>query len=200
MSSSFWLFALIGLYVGVIPVALGLLWYPLVARLGRTGLDALLALTIGLLAFLLVDAVHEGFEAAASMAGSYQGHALFVAGAGAAYLALETFGSWLKARQTRVPGVADNGAVLALLVAVGIGLHNFGEGLAIGAAFALGQAALGTLLILGFMLHNTTEGLAIVAPIAQLAPVTGPARQTRPHRRCPDDRWAPGSAGSPTRR
>jgi zinc transporter ZupT len=56
---------------------------------------------------------------------------------------------------------------MALLVAVGIGLHNFGEGLAIGAAFALGQAALGSLLIIGFALHNTTEGLAIVAPLAR---------------------------------
>ncbi len=62
------------------------------------------------------------------------------------------------------------GAVLALLIAVGIGLHNFGEGLAIGAAFALGEAALGTLLIIGFTLHNTTEGLAIIAPIAKEKP------------------------------
>jgi zinc transporter ZupT len=54
-----------------------------------------------------------------------------------------------------------------LLIAVGIGLHNFGEGLAIGSAFALGELALGTLLIVGFTLHNTTEGLAIVAPLAR---------------------------------
>ena len=69
--------------------------------------------------------------------------------------------------------------MLALLVAVGIGLHNFGEGLAIGAAFALGEAALGTLLILGFTLHNTTEGLAIVAPLAQVAAVAAHARAAR---------------------
>jgi zinc transporter ZupT len=53
------------------------------------------------------------------------------------------------------------------MVACGIGLHNFGEGLAIGAALALGEAALGTLLVIGFTLHNTTEGLAIVAPLAK---------------------------------
>ncbi len=169
-ASNLGLFTIIGLYVGVIPVALGLLWYPLVSRLGRTGLDALLALTVGLLAFLFVDALKEGLEAASGMPGSYQGPALLMACGAAAYLGLETFGSWLKARRRIAAPGGDAGAVLALLVAVGIGLHNFGEGLAIGAAFALGEAALGTLLILGFTLHNTTEGLAIVAPIAKAKP------------------------------
>jgi len=168
-ASNLWLFALIGLYVGVIPVALGLLWYPLVSRLGATGLDALLALTVGLLVFLFVDAVKEGLEASGGLPGAYQGVALLVATGAGAYLGLETFGAWLKARRARrSPGEAAS--VLALLVAVGIGLHNFGEGLAIGAAFALGEAALGTLLILGFTLHNTTEGLAIVAPVAKSRP------------------------------
>jgi zinc transporter, ZIP family len=162
-------FTLIGLYVGVIPVALGLLWFPLAARLGRTGLDVLLAVTIGLLLFLLIDASHEGLEKAAELPASFQGVALFAASAAAAYLALEAVGAWLIARKARAGAAASvsTGAILALLVAIGIGLHNFGEGLAIGAAFALGEAALGTLLIIGFTLHNTTEGLAILAPIAR---------------------------------
>jgi ZIP family zinc transporter len=164
------IFTLVGLYVGVIPVALGLLWFPVLARLGRTGIDALLALTIGLLGFLFVDAVHEGVETGAALPGSYQGTALFVAAAVAAYLALESLGVWLKARRQLEKGAGSPSMVLALLVAIGIGLHNFGEGLAIGAAFALGEAALGTLLILGFTLHNTTEGLAIVAPVAKERP------------------------------
>jgi ZIP family zinc transporter len=161
------IFALIGLYVGVIPVALGLLWFPLVGRLGKTGMDFLLALTIGLLLFLLADAAHEGLEAADMIPGSLQGPALFFFGAVGAFLALEALGVALKSK--RASGGAGLGAgwVTALLVAIGIGLHNFGEGLAIGAAFALGEAALGTLLIVGFTLHNTTEGLAIVAPIAR---------------------------------
>jgi zinc transporter ZupT len=167
-------FTLIGLYVGVIPVALGLLWLPLAARLGRTGLDVLLALTVGLLLFLLIDASHEGLEQAAAMPASFQGVVLFIAGAAAAYLVLEFVGQWLRSRRAAArASAAPSGAILALLVAIGIGLHNFGEGLAIGAAFALGEAALGTLLIVGFMLHNTTEGLAIIAPIAKDRPSIG---------------------------
>jgi zinc transporter ZupT len=53
------------------------------------------------------------------------------------------------------------------MIAIGIGLHNLGEGLAIGAAVLLGKVGLSTFLIVGFTLHNTTEGLAIVAPIAK---------------------------------
>jgi zinc transporter ZupT len=164
------IFALIGLYVGVLPVAIGLLWYPLMKRLGRRGLDFVLALTVGLLVFLFVDALHEGAEAAEAVPGSFQGTVLLVFAALAAYLAIDGFGAWLKRRRSgagsKAAGELGSRAVVALLIAIGIGLHNFGEGLAIGAAFALGELAFGTLLMLGFTLHNTTEGLAIVAPLA----------------------------------
>jgi zinc transporter ZupT len=160
------IFVLIGLYVGVIPVAIGLLWYPLMSRLGDRGLDFVLALTIGLLLFLLADAAHEGLESALALPASYQGFALVAFGAMGAYLALEALGAWLRRRRPEASS-ERRGWVLALLMAIGIGLHNFGEGLAIGSAFALGEAALGTLLIIGFTLHNTTEGLAIVAPLSR---------------------------------
>jgi zinc transporter ZupT len=155
-------YTLIGLYVGVLPVAIGLLWLPFLARLSPRGLDFLLALTIGLLVFLLLDGVHEGLEAAGTLPASFQGVVLFALAGGGAFLALEAIGGWLSRRRA-----VQSGWVLALLIAVGIGLHNFGEGLAIASAFALGEAALGTLLVVGFMLHNTTEGLAIVAPLAR---------------------------------
>jgi zinc transporter ZupT len=88
-----------------------------------------------------------------------------VLGAVGAYLALDALGAWLGGQRRALKAGRSAGWVLALLMAIGIGLHNFGEGLAIGAAFALGEAALGTLLIIGFMLHNASEGLAIVAPL-----------------------------------
>jgi zinc transporter ZupT len=159
-------FTLIGLYVGVIPVVIGLLWFPFLTRLSARGMDFLLALTIGLLVFLLVDGTQEGLESAGRLPESFQGGVLFAMAAAGAYLLLEGIGSWLKGAGR----AADEGYrswVLAVLIAVGIGLHNFGEGLAIGSAFALGEAALGTLLIVGFTLHNTTEGLAIVSPLAR---------------------------------
>ncbi len=161
----FGVFTLIGLYVGVIPVAIGLLWYPLLRELRRVWFDFVLALTAGLLIFLAVDAVQEALEAAEQVAGAYQGVALVAIGALGSLLLLQM----LSRTRTSMGGERGRKTV-AVLIALGIGLHNLGEGLAIGAAYSLGEAALGAFLIIGFMLHNTTEGLGIVAPIAKDRP------------------------------
>jgi ZIP family zinc transporter len=164
--SFFGLLGLLGVYVGVIPIALGMLWLPWIRRVPPGALRVVMALTIGLLAFLAVDATLEGVELAADGPQAFGGAALVVLGAGAAFLALSAIGTWLEDRRGRTAV----GRHLALLVAVGIGLHNLGEGLVIGTAYATGALALGTFLVVGFALHNATEGLAIVAPMARERP------------------------------
>ncbi|MET0205996.1 MAG: ZIP family metal transporter [Thermoleophilaceae bacterium] len=172
------LMALIGIYVGVIPVTIGMLWLPWMRSVDARWMRFLLAFTIGLLAFLGVDALLEGTEIADSGPGSFGGAALVWLGAAAAYLALAGVDGWLGARRARLDegedgrgggggGARGLGYRAAFLVALGIGLHNLGEGLAIGSAYAIGSLALGATLVVGFALHNTTEGLAIVAPVAR---------------------------------
>ena len=171
-SSFFALMALLGLYVGVIPVALGMLWLPFVRRIGEGWIRLLIAFTVGLLTVLGVDAALEGLEIGNAAPSVFGGQALVLLGALGSYLILAGVDSYLSARsRASVPGAAaGGGAYLALLVAIGIGLHNLGEGLAIGSAYAVGALALGTFLVVGFALHNTTEGIAIVAPLAKGTP------------------------------
>ena len=169
-ASFFGLLALLGIYVGVIPVALGMLWLPWVRRIPPGWLRLVMALTIGLLAFLAVDATLEGFELAGEGSQAFGGSALVLVGAAVAFLALTGVSSWLTARRRAAEAGGASGTTLALLVAVGIGLHNLGEGVAIGAAYSAGALALGAFLVVGFALHNTTEGLAIVAPVARSTP------------------------------
>lgn len=165
----FGLMALLGIYVGVIPVSLGMLWLPFLRRLGRQWMGALIAFTVGLLAFLAIDAALEGLEIAAGAPAAFGGTALVFVGALAAYLVLAAVDAHLAQRSRAAKGAAGGGAAtgayLALLVAIGIGLHNLGEGLAIGSAYASGALALGAFLVVGFAIHNTTEGVAIVAPL-----------------------------------
>jgi ZIP family zinc transporter len=163
------LMALLGIYVGVIPVSLGMLWLPFLRRLGRDWMGALIAFTVGLLAFLAVDAGLEGLEIANEAPTAFGGAGLVFIGALAAYLVLAGVDAYLaeRSRKARSSGAAAGGAYLALLVAIGIGLHNLGEGLAIGSAYASGALALGAFLVVGFAIHNTTEGLAIVAPLRE---------------------------------
>jgi zinc transporter, ZIP family len=161
--STVWRYAVLGIYVGFIPVGLGLMWYPFLRRLGRSGMQAVLALTVGLLVFLLFDTVAEALELVAAVPGVFGGAPLVFMVALLTFLALIALGSRSKGRTISRLGVSYR-------IALGIGLHNLGEGLAIGAAFALGEAALGTFLVIGFTLHNITEGIGIAAPIARERP------------------------------
>ena len=152
-----WTLALIGVLVGVVPIALGMLWFPFMRTMSDRLLHATLAFAAGVLAFLAFDAGFEAFEVAASIPGSLEGNLLVVLGIVGAALLVQA----VSARQGESP------LALAYMVALGIGLHNLAEGLAIGSAFALGRASLGAFLVIGFMIHNVTEGPAVVAPVAR---------------------------------
>ena len=156
---SFLGYLLIGLLVGVVPVALGLLWLPSLRRAGSAWLAAFMALTAGLLTFLGVEALFEALELQAGLPPSLGGPGLVLLGVAASALGM----TFLSMRLTK-GRVGASGLSLALLVAIGIGVHNLGEGLAIGTSFATGELQLGAFLVIGFMVHNVTEGLAIAAP------------------------------------
>ena len=140
-------FGLVGLLVGVVPVALGMLWLPSLRRARSEWLAAFMALTAGLLSFLALEALSEAFALQAALPSALGGAGVVLLGFVVSYLTLTYLSHKL--------------AALATLVAIGIGLHNFGEGLAIGTSFAFGELALGSFLIIGFMIHNVTEGLGI---------------------------------------
>ena len=160
-------YALVGFYVGIIPVGLGLLWVPAMRRMNQKGLGFLLALTIGLLVFLLIDTLLETFEVAALLPEVFQGVPLGLFMAVLTWLAITAIGSQRSLADRTTP---RGRLFVALLIATGIGFHNLGEGLVVGAAFALGEAALGSFLVVGFILHNITEGIGIAAPVTRDTP------------------------------
>ena len=150
--------ALVGLLLGLVPVAIGLLAYPAIRSAGPETIRFMLAVTIGLLLFLFVDTLSEGLELGAEALGRLRGTTVVWVAMGLATLVLLAGG--------RRGGKAPEGLRLATFIAFGIGLHNLGEGLAVGAAIATGAAALATFLVIGFVIHNVTEGIGIAAPLA----------------------------------
>lgn len=173
----FGLMVLLGTYVGVLPVVLGMLFLPALRRASGQWIRILMAVTVGLLAFLALDGTLEGLDLANASSGVFGGTELVFLGIALAYLALTAVDRWVSGRRERAgvdvaaadaaaSAASTSGLRLAFLVALGIGLHNLGEGLAIGSAYAVGELALGAFLVVGFAIHNTTEGIAIVAPLA----------------------------------
>lgn len=159
-------FAIIGTYVGIIPVMIGLLWLPFIKKISKSKYHFFLALTAGLLLFLGIDSIEEAFDVVdENLNGSFNGALLI-----ATTIVLSFLGLYYTSE--KLTGSADalkisKPVAIGLMIAIGIGLHNFGEGLAIGAAVGLGSIAFSTFLIVGFALHNTTEGIAIAAPISR---------------------------------
>ncbi|MGA8842686.1 MAG: hypothetical protein WB511_03815, partial [Nitrososphaeraceae archaeon] len=195
-------FALIGTYVGVIPIMVGLLWYPFIRKLSTNKYNFFLSLTLGLLVFLGIDALLEGNEIAINdISSTLNAQMLVIIVTIISLLSLLYISHRMMNRaamkteadtkydgdvgkysistvETPTPNPATSSVAsqyqllvrpvaISMMISIGIGLHNFGEGLAIGAAVLLGKVALSSFLILGFTLHNTTEGLAIIAPMAK---------------------------------
>jgi len=160
-------FTLIGLYVGVIPVFLGIFWFPALRQLGRRWMVFLMAITAGLLIFLGLDTFAEAFDHATKVPTAFQGIGLIGIGAVATFMLLDTIA---KRQTTTGRDEAAQRLSLAYMIATGIGLHNLGEGLAIGAAYNVGEIALGTFLVVGFIIQNITEGLGIIAPVLRDRP------------------------------
>src|SRR6186997_2024767 len=169
-SQTFWAFTLIGLYVGVIPIFLGIFWFPALRQLGRRAMTFLMAATAGLLLFLGLDTINEALEVAARVPSAFQGIGILGIGAVATFLLLDA----ISKRQTQVTGnETERRFAVSLMIAIGIGFHNLGEGLAIGAAYSVGEIALGTFLVVGFIIQNITEGLGIIAPLLRDRPTIG---------------------------
>ena len=155
---------LIGLLIGVVPIMIGLLWYPFIKKLGKNSFNFFLAFTMGLLIFLGIDAVLEASEISKNHLSSvFNGELLISTVVILSFLSLYGIGKKL-IKKTEFSNLSK-GLAISLMIAIGIGFHNLGEGLAVGAAIALGEVALSTFLIVGFATHNTTEGLAIAAPL-----------------------------------
>ena len=161
-------FTLIGLYVGVIPVFLGIFWFPALRRLGRGWITFLTALTAGLLVFLGVDTLVEAIEQVEAVPNPFQGFGLISIGSVGIFLLLAA----ISQREASIQRSESAKRIsVAYMIALGIGLHNLGEGLAIGAAYNVGEMALGTFLVVGFIIQNITEGLGIIAPILRDRPL-----------------------------
>ena len=155
---------MIGFLIGVVPIMIGLLWYPFIKKLGKNSFNFFLAFTIGLLIFLGIDAVLEASEISKNHLSSvFNGELLISTVVILSFLSLYGIGKKL-IKKTEFSNLSK-GLAISLMIAIGIGFHNLGEGLAVGAAIALGEVALSTFLIVGFATHNTTEGLAIAAPL-----------------------------------
>ena len=166
-AATLWSFTLIGLYVGILPVLLGMLWLPALKQLGAGTMLFLMAATVGLLLYLGLDATAEAVEMAGGLGGAFQGIGIVGIGIVGTWLLLDALS---RRQQSISPDEIGQRRALALVIALGIGLHNLGEGLAIGAAYAVGAASLGTFLVVGFIIQNITEGLGIVVPLAKDRP------------------------------
>lgn len=156
--------AVIGFVAGILPVAVGMLWFPYIRRLDREWIHAVLAFSGGLLAFIAVEMAGEALGLAMSVPRPLFGGTTVAGFAVATMGGMEAVSRW---RRQKTATATGEGLRVAYLVAFGLGIHSVGEGLAIGSAFVIGESDLVLLLAVGFIMHNVTEGPAVISAVAR---------------------------------
>ena len=160
--------AVLGVIAGLIPVYLGLLPIPLFRRLSISKRNLLLCFSIGILMFLFADVTGEGVDLSKQVSyGPFLFAVGLIVGVGVPFFVASRRRTAKDASLTAANISAKS--LTAYIISFAIGMHNLGEGLALGAAYAAGQFGLTALLVVGFALHNGTEGIAISGPVSDIS-------------------------------
>ena len=159
-----WILTIIGAIAGIVPVAIGMLWFPFIRALDSRYLHAFLALAAGVLVFIAFEMTEEVFEHSAEAENTALALGLATLGLVGTFAVMYVVSEW---RERKTASSEKSGLQIAYLVAIALGLHSIGEGLGIGVAFVLEDATLVTLLVLGYIMHNVMEGPTIVAAVAR---------------------------------
>lgn len=156
--------AMIGLIVGIIPVVIGMLWFPFLRTLESRWIHIVLALSAGVLTFVGVEMTREAVTYVRESPSVELAGSLAIVAFVATFVAMVWISKW---SHSKVSAEHSRGLGVAYLIALGLGLHSLGEGIAIGSALLLDESRLAILLIVGFLLDNVTEGPTIVAAVAR---------------------------------
>ncbi|NGM69415.1 metal cation transporter [Natronolimnobius sp. AArcel1] len=154
----------IGAIAGIIPVAIGMLWFPFIRDLDARYLHAFMALAGGVLAFIAFEMTEDALEHAVDSQHTTAALGLVVVGIGATFAVMYGASRW---RQRTMAATEKSGLEVAYLVALALGLHSIGEGLGIGTYFVLDEPVQVLLLMLAFIMHNVMEGPTVVAAVAR---------------------------------
>jgi zinc transporter, ZIP family len=160
-----WMLTIIGALAGIVPVAIGMLWFPFIRALDYRLIHAFLALSAGVLVFIAFEMAEEVVEYGGELESASLAAVAAIGGVGVTFGIMYLLSKWRQ--RTAAAGAEKSGLHVAYLVAIALGLHSIGEGLAIGTAFVLGQGELVMLLVIGFVMHNIMEGPTVVAAVAR---------------------------------
>ncbi len=160
-----WMLTIIGSIAGIIPVAIGMLWFPFIRDLDPRYLHAFLAMAAGVLAFIAVEMTEDMiFDYGVNVENTAVAAAAAIVGIGGTFAVMYAASKW---RQRKMADTERSGLEIAYLVALALGLHSIGEGLAIGVAYIDENPTLLMLLVLAFVMHNVLEGPTVVAAVAR---------------------------------